>query len=60
MLKSSILRLPKNVPTLDLIESIMEDARSHFHHSRDEFSSLYLDQEPDRFDFEISLKKIKE
>lgn len=60
MLKSSILRLPKGVFTLDILEAIMEDARNHFHHSKDEFSRIYPGQDPDKFDFEISLKKIKE
>ena len=60
MLKTSILRLPNGLGTPELLETIMEDARSHFHHSRAEFDKLYPDQEADRFTFEIRVEKIKE
>ncbi len=59
MVKSSILRLPENVPTGELLESIMEDARNNFHHSKEEFGRIYPGQEPGRFTVEVSVKKIK-
>ena len=42
MLKQSTLRMPQGVHTTELIRTIMEDIRSHFHHTKYEYKKEFI------------------
>ncbi len=60
MIKTSTLRVPNMLHREELLSAIMEDIKSHFHHTKKQYKKIYFKEPFKELDIEIKLTKSKE
>ncbi len=57
MIKTSTLRVPNMINRQELLNVIMEDIKSHFHHTKKEYKKIYFKEPFKELSIAITLTK---